>query len=94
MKNGGFNEEYWGVYDGKGKNVLGKILMNIRSQFEKGSDTKNWIESNLGLQEDVKMCATVSILVLKDGKKVERLNLDKNKNYYLFGSLKTTDFHL
>jgi len=31
MKNGGFNEEYWGVYDGKGKNVLGKILMNIRS---------------------------------------------------------------
>lgn len=30
MKNGGYNEEYWGVYDGKGKNVLGKILMGIR----------------------------------------------------------------
>lgn len=40
------------------------------------------------------MLAKVSILVIKDGKKMQRLNLDKGKNYYLFGSLKTVDFLL
>lgn len=30
MKNGGFNEQFWGVHNGNGKNVLGKVLMNIR----------------------------------------------------------------
>lgn len=40
------------------------------------------------------MFPLVELLVLKDGKKVDKINLDKNKNYYLFGSLKTVDFHL
>lgn len=40
------------------------------------------------------MFPLVEFLVLKDGKKVDRINLDKSKNYYLFGSLKTVDFHL
>lgn len=40
------------------------------------------------------MFPVVEFLVLKGGKKVDKINLDKNKNYYLFGSLKTVDFHL
>lgn len=43
MKCGGFNQEYWGVFDGKGKNILGRILMNVREEFLKGIDTKQWI---------------------------------------------------
>ena len=40
------------------------------------------------------MFAKVEMLVTKDERKIDRLFLDKNKNYYLFGSLKTSDFHL
>jgi predicted NAD-dependent protein-ADP-ribosyltransferase YbiA (DUF1768 family) len=27
-----YRDDYWGVYMGKGKNVLGKLLMKIRDQ--------------------------------------------------------------
>ena len=39
----GYNEEYWGIVDGVGKNALGKILMTVRDEFFRGDDTKNWI---------------------------------------------------
>ena len=44
MKNAGFNQQYWGVFEGKGKNILGKVLMHIRDEFNKGIDTKQWIQ--------------------------------------------------
>ncbi len=37
--------------------------MNIREEFTKQIDTKQWIENNLNLEQDIKMCANVSILV-------------------------------
>lgn len=40
------------------------------------------------------MFALVSLTVMKDSKQVSKLNLDKAKSYYIFGSLKTSDFHL
>jgi len=40
------------------------------------------------------MFADVTLTVLKDSKQLSKLSLDKSKNYYLFGSLKTSDFHL
>jgi hypothetical protein len=40
------------------------------------------------------MLAKVSLSVMKDGKKLQELVLDKEKNYYLFGSLKSVDFYL
>lgn len=43
MKSAGSSQLHWGVYQGEGKNVLGKILMSIREEFNKGNDTKNWI---------------------------------------------------
>lgn len=30
LKNNGFNEQYWGLVEGNGRNILGKILMTIR----------------------------------------------------------------
>ena len=30
MKKTGYNELYWGVFEGQGTNMLGKILMAIR----------------------------------------------------------------
>jgi predicted NAD-dependent protein-ADP-ribosyltransferase YbiA (DUF1768 family) len=30
FKSGGENEHFWGVIEGKGSNVLGKILMGVR----------------------------------------------------------------
>ena len=30
MKKSGYNELYWGVFEGQGNNLLGKLLMGIR----------------------------------------------------------------
>lgn len=94
MKSEGFNELYWGEFKGKGSNTLGKILMRIRDQFTKCIDSKQWIENNLSLQSDSNMFADVALTVLKDSKQISKISLDKKKNYYLFGSLKTSDFPL
>ena len=36
---GGEVEEYWGVVNGRGSNILGKILMSVRKEIVDGSDT-------------------------------------------------------
>jgi hypothetical protein len=77
MRNGGFNEEYWGVFEGKGKNILGKVMMRVREEFVKGVDTVKWIENNLSLESDRNMLSKVRLTVMKEGKKVQEIELDK-----------------
>ena len=41
----GDNESYWGVVpSGSGLNNLGKILMAIRDEFNKGIDHLRWVQ--------------------------------------------------
>lgn len=92
FKKSGINEQYWGVFEGNGRNMLGKIIMTVREQFLKGQDTKNWIET-LKLEKDIKMFPKVSLLVEKGGKKIDKLFLEK-KSFYTFGKIKNCDFQL
>lgn len=74
LKHNGPNELYWGLAEGNGRNILGKIIMHIRDEFLKGDDTKHWIET-LKLEKDPKMHPTVHLLVEKAGKKIDKLFL-------------------
>ena len=66
--------------------------MAVRDEFLRGDDTKNWIQT-LKLQKDEKMFPKVNLLVEKDGKKIDKLFLQK-KSYFIFGKAKGSDFIL
>ena len=36
-----WRDDYWGVYNGKGKNVLGKLLMEIRNDLKINGKSKS-----------------------------------------------------
>lgn len=44
-----WNDTYWGVYKGSGKNILGKMLMNIRDNNNDLISLNNYIKSELNL---------------------------------------------
>lgn len=92
FKEGGENEQFWGVVQGKGSNTLGKILMTVREEIRNGSDWPRWI-ADQGIEPQEKMRPAVSLIVIKDDKPIDKLFLEK-KNKFFFGSQQFNEFKL
>ena len=89
---GGEVEEYWGVVNGRGSNILGKILMSVRKEVVDGSGTEKWIEDQ-GVETDHRKRREVTLLVSKENKPIDKLYLEK-KAKFMLGKAPSNDFCL
>ena len=70
-----WGETGWGVCAGKGSNDLGKALMAVRREIQKGEDLAPWLEDALPLADEEAISGRLSLEVRKNGAVAETIDL-------------------
>jgi len=81
---------FWGVFEGKGQNQLGRLLSSIRSDIIANVEIDKWLFSTFDLQTDKFYMPLVTLEISKADQPVQKTAL-AGKSYYMMGKLKTAD---
>lgn len=78
------NNLYWGIVDGRGENVIGKILMKIRDDIKNDVELDKWVLMSLNLQTEKNELPKIILHEYRNDRKVGRIFLE-DKPYYTIG---------
>lgn len=79
------SNSFWGTVNERGENVVGKILMKIRTDIEKDIELENWILLTFDLITDITEMPRIILHEIKRDERIRRIYLE-DKRFYTVGT--------